>query len=292
MVMKDSSIKKEDMRLCNGHGPVSRRLPGAFMKKVLYGLVFLSLIVFFGGCVRSSTMKKALAEAESAKAQASEVEKANREHLEEIASLKEEIKELRRHNEALVAKDLGRSELIASLEKTLKKTKTENETLWKEIEKLRIAMRRAKPKAGITAGVTSRYLELYRTLKEDIDMGTVSIMRGEGTLTIFIKDKSLFEPGMSALLPEGKALLQRIISAQGPLEAKEKSIEVRPVLSCELENGGAKKGNLAERRAAVVTRFLNERTDIGRGAGRGLPYEEAPGLSLPGYLGLVFPVGK
>jgi hypothetical protein len=123
-------------------------------------------------------------------------------------------------------------------------------------------------------------------------MGTVSIMRGEGALTLFIKAKSLFEPGMSALLPEGKALLQRIISAQGPLKVKDKSIKVRPVLSCEGAAVGKKKGNLAERRAAVVTRFLNERTDIGRGAGRELPYEEAPGLSLPGYLALVFPVGK
>ncbi len=293
MAKTEKKMKKEDTRPCSCHAPVSpRQRPGALMRKVVYGLVFLSLVVFFGGCVRSSTMKKALAEAEEAKARASEVEKTNKAHLEEIASLKKEITELRRRNEALVAKDLGRSELIASLEKALTKTKSENETLWKEIEKLRIAMRRDKPKAGIAEGVTSRYMELYRTLKEDIEMGTVSIMRGEGTLTIFIKAKNLFEGAKSALLPEGKALLQRIVSAQGPLEAREKSIEVRPVLSCGTDEDSVKRGSLAERRAAVVTHFLNERTDIGRRAGRGLPYEEAPGLSLPGYLALVFPVGK
>ncbi len=269
-------------------GPGGGDLPG----RPLVWLVLVLLIVFLGGCVRSSTMKKALAEAEAAEAQAAEAEKANKANLEEIATLKKDLKELRRRNEALVARDLGRAEHVASLEADLRKTRKENEALWKEVEKLRIATRSGAPKTVLRAGVTSAYLELYRTLREDIEMGTVSIMRSDGTLTIFLSDKSLFDAGKSTLLPEGKALLQRIISAQGPLRKQSRGIKVRPFMSCEKGKDGKKTGSLTERRAAVVTRFLNEKTEMEKDAGRGLPYEEAPALPLPGHIGLVFPVSR
>ncbi len=261
------------------------------MKKAFIPL--MALLFVFGGCVRSSTLKRAINETDAARLEAASAEKANKSHLEEIASIKKDLEELRTRNEGLVEGNLNKSEQIASLRAVLKGKAKENADLRKELDALRADGLPAKGAVEIDHPGMDVYGELFKALQEDIDMGSLSIIRGAKTLSLLISEKALFESKGAVLLPEGKALLQRISSARDNLKFSGKHIQIRPISpSLKGGNENAAKG-LAVKRGAVITRFLNERADVKKAAHNGLPYEESASTTFSGFaVELVFPYGE
>jgi len=261
------------------------------MKKAFIPLV--ALILIFGGCVRSSTLKKSINETETARQETQTAEEANKSHLEEIASIKKDIADLRTRNESLVEGNMKKAEEIASLEALLKGKRGENEALRKDLDTLRAAghaLKGEKRNNPVDRGI---FEELLKTLREDIDMGSLSILHGSKTLSLLLSEKALFEQGKAELLPEGKALLQRISSTRDNLSTAGQAIRIRPIAHA--LKGRDKKAfeNLAARRGAVITRFLNERSSVKKALSNGLPYEETTGDTLSGFaVELIFPYSK
>ncbi len=289
--------KLEDRRF-GSHEGNHKKATGSLMKRVPALLALLFLILTFGGCVRSSTLKRALADADAARTEAAKTEKANKAHLKEIASLKKDVTELRSRNESLVERELRNSDLISSLEMSLKKKINENNRLKKKLDsqpELRPAQ--AGKRAYVSGKDRDRevYAEIYSVLKDDIAMGSVRVLQGDGTLSIFISGRHLFKPETATLLAGGKAILQRISSARGHLGAREARIKVCPVAKAQdfqvlgPDKGLEKDRGLAARRVIVVTRFLNERTGLGGKTGRSLPYRGAPGATHAGDIEIVLP---
>ncbi|MFQ5480348.1 MAG: hypothetical protein ACE5DW_03630 [Thermodesulfobacteriota bacterium] len=257
--------------------------------KPLIPLIALPLV--FTGCVKSSTFQKALDDNRTAMLQTTNAQEANKRLLEELATRKKEINELRTANEGLIEVDLKKSEQIVSLEARLKDKTLDNEGLRKLIEELRA-------KATATADKDTKcpddicdaiYGELYRTLSEDIELGSISIVKGSDGLSLLIGQKALFKTVRASLLPEGKALLQRVSAARDFIKAKNKHIMVRTVMTSGEDKDNGDAWGLAAKRAAVVTRFLNERVDVMEASVSGLPYEDASGLNPDGYMEIIYP---
>jgi len=260
------------------------------MKKILIPLMALFLV--FGGCVRSSTLKRALNDSEAARRQAASSEEANKTHLEEIASLQKDMDNLRVRNEGLVEGNLKKAEEITSLKAVVKGKTSENNKLRKELDAIRAAGTVIKEKKAPNHVDKSEYGNFLETLREDFDMGSLGIIRGADTLSILLNDKALFNGDTAALLPEGKALLQRISSATEELRLKGQRVMVSPVMPSTTSdnNSTVKTKSLALERGAVIRRFLNERADVKEAATHGLPYEKGTDTTLSGFsVELTFP---
>jgi len=263
------------------------------MKKILIPLMTLFLV--FGGCVRSSTLKRALNDSEAAKRQAASSEEANKTHLEEIASLEKDMDNLRVRNEGLVEGNLKKDEEIASLKAVLKGKTSENNKLRKELDALHAAGAVIKGKKASNHVDKGQYGSFLETLQEDFKMGSLGIIRGSDTLSILLSDKALFNDDTASLLPEGKALLQRISSATDELELKGERVKISPAKASTRgdKNSSVKPKSLALERSAVIRRFLNERADVKKAAIHGLPYEKGLDSTLSGFsVELTFPNAK
>jgi len=263
------------------------------MKKILIPLMALFLV--FGGCVRSSTLKRAINNSEAAKRQAESSEEANKSHLEEIASLQKDMDNLRLRDEGLVEGNLKKAEEIASLKAVLRGKTSENNKLRKELDALHAAGAVIKGKKASNHVDKGQYGSFLETLREDFDMGSLGIIRGADTLSILLSDKAIFNDDTAALLPEGKALLQRISSATEELRLKGERVKVSPVRASTAgdNNGTVKTKSLALERGAVIRRFLNERADVKEAAIHGLPYEKGTDTTLSGFtVELIFPYVK
>ncbi len=259
------------------------------MKKAIFALMALFLV--FGGCVRSSALKRALEETDAARLQAVTAEKANKDHLEEIASIKKDNEELRTRNEALVEGNMKKSEEISSLVAVVKGKTSENAELRKKLDAYSSKKTDDKKVKDIYPTGGGEYRELLTAMKEDIDMGLLSILRGKETLSVLISEKALFGSDSTGLLPEGKALLQRISSARESLNSRGKHVQIRPIFSAiKGEKNKAAEEGLAVKRGAVIRNFLNERADEKEAAQGGLPYEETAGTTLTGFVvEIIFP---
>lgn len=261
------------------------------MKKAFIPLVALVLIL--SGCVRSSTLKKSINETETARQETQTAEVTNKSHLEEIASIKKDIADLRTRNEGLVEGKMKNAEKIASLEAMLRGKGRENQGLRKDLDTLRASGHALKGENKLNPVDRGIFEELFKTLKEDIEMGSLSVLRGSKTLSLLLSEKALFESGKAELLPEGKALLQRISSSRDNLNTAGKVIKIRPIAHA--LKGKDKKAlkTLAERRGAVITHFLNERSSVKKAVSNGLPYEETTGETLSGFaVELIFPYSE
>jgi len=260
------------------------------MKKILIPLMALFLV--FGGCVRSSTLKRALNDSEAARRQAASSEEANKSHLEEIASLQKDMDNLRFRDEGLVEGNLKKAEEIASLKAVVRGKTSENNKLRKELDAIRAAGTVIKEKKAPNHVDKGEYGNFLETLREDFDMGSLGIIRDGDTLSILLNDKALFDDDTAALLPEGKALLQRISSATEELRLKGQRVMVSPVMPSTTgdNNSTVKTKSLALERGAVIRRFLNERADVKEAAIHGLPYEKGTDTTLSGFsVELTFP---
>ncbi len=252
----------------------------------------MALLLVFGGCVRSSTLQKALDDNRTAMLQTTNAQDTNKSLLEEMASRKKEIEALRTKNEGLVESNIKKAAAIDSLKSSLRDKTLNNQGLRKLVEELR-----ARPASKTTNNTVkcpndvcdSIYGELYRTLTEDIEIGSVSIVKGSAGLSLFIEEKALFKSIRANLLPEGKALLQRISAARDFIKAKNKHIEIRAVMTAGEDKVNSDTWGLAAKRAAVVTRFLNERIDVMEAAKSGLPYEDATAQAPEGYIEILYP---
>jgi hypothetical protein len=260
------------------------------MKKKLIPLILLFLV--FGGCVRSSTLKRAINDSEAAKREAASSEEANKTHLEEIASLQKDMDNLRLRNAGLVEDNLKKAEEIASLKAVVKGKTSENNKLEKELEAIRAAGAVVKEKKASKHVYISKYGNFLETLREDFDMGSIGIIKGGDTLSLLLKDKALFNDDTAALLPEGKALLQRISSATDELRLKGSRVKISPlrVSATGDKHSTLKTKSLALERSAVIRRFLNNRADEKKAATHGMPYEKGTDTTLSGFtVELVFP---
>ncbi len=262
--------------------------------KIRQFIPLLVLPVVFTGCVRSSTFQKALDDNRTAMLQTTNAQEANKRLLEDMASRKKEINELRTANESLVEVDLKKSERIASLEARLRDKTLDNEGLRKLIVELRATAKQDKAEADKDKKCPDDicdaiYGELYRTLSEDIELGSVSIVKGSDGLSLLIQQKALFKTVRASLLPEGKALLQRISAARDFTKNRNKHILVRTVMTSGEDKDNGDAWGLAAKRAAVVTRFLNERVDVMEASESGLPYADATELNSQGYMEITYP---
>jgi len=258
------------------------------MKKVY--IPFIALLIVFGGCARISTLKKAINNSEASRLQAEKAQKANKGYLEEIASLKKDMKGLRVRNEALVEDNIKKTERISSLIAVVKGKATENASLRGELEGLRSGGTAGMGPKEIARGKGGVYEELYKALNEDIVMGSISIIRGPEALSLLISKKALFESKKAGLLPEGKALLQRISSAREGLKTVKMPIHIRPILPSPTGDDKQTVEGLAVKRGSLVARFLNERTDEKEARRHGLPYKETAGTRFSDFaVEIVFP---
>ncbi|MFQ5354735.1 MAG: hypothetical protein ACE5DR_07285, partial [Thermodesulfobacteriota bacterium] len=135
-------------------------------------LPLITVLLVFGGCVKSSTYEKALDDNRTAMLQTSNAQEANKRLLEDLASRNTEIAELRAQNERLVESDMNKSKHIASIENSLRDKTLDNEGLRKLIVELRASAKASEETKKCPEDICDDiYGELYRTLNEDIELG-------------------------------------------------------------------------------------------------------------------------
>jgi len=229
---------------------------------------------------------------EAAQRQAASSEEANKSHLEEIASLQKDMDNLRVRDEGLVEGNLKKAEEIASLKAVVRGKTSENNKLRKELDAIHAAGTVIKEKKASNHVDKGEYGNFLETLREDFDMGSLGIIRDADTLSILLNDKALFNDNRATLLPEGKALLQRISSATDELDLKGERVKISQLRASTRGDKyrTVKTKSLALERGAVIRRFLNERADVKKAAIHGLPYEKGIDTTLSGFsVELTFP---
>ena len=250
-------------------------------KRITMWVAVFILSLGVGGCsVMESTYKKKVDEADTLGKELAQLQQKHKELTSENSMLKARIANLAAERDKLTA-DLGYaagqrdkladdnknlemmleaksdylSQTIVELRSKIAVLENENGRLKQDIAGLQKAQEEKVEK------VSKTYESLLEKMKGEIDQGQVTISELKGKLTVNIVDAILFDSGKAEVKPEGKAVLQKVVSILK--DVKDKAIRIEGHTD-DVQIGGAlakrypTNWELSAARAINVTRHLQE----------------------------------
>ena len=169
-------------------------------KAYYYVTGVLAVALATGGCVSSSSYEKLENQYKAAEARSQELEAANKDLNDRIASLTEELKakdaEIASLNEQAGSSDDASSEKMAVLLE----------------EKAKLERELASLKAG-QRSMDSTFNGLSDALKAELENGNIKISQVQGMVRLTIEDGVFFDSGSTDISAKGRDLLNRIANA-------------------------------------------------------------------------------